>query len=280
MDPFGKGEEINDEHERQQNECGVAEDVDGVGDSGSGDVSHADPVVVKGGLEFAAAGRGHMALGELPVGGPDPCADADDEPQDAADDRRGPWGHAQEDIASLKGTVRSGAVPCAGYVEGGQEDADDQYDGVYGDRVVSSVVFPGFRGPVEHGGLDGLVADAVPVDAGEPVGQEADGFVAPPCGAAGVPARCRPCPAANLVLTPVVAGEGADLAGAQEPGDGVVGPLPGQKADLILGEDDQAGVGGVADADLGQGGVVAGDYAGSAGKAAHGADPACVPWTG
>ena len=145
---------------------------------------------------------------------------------------------------------------------------------------MSSVVFPGFRGPVAHGGLNGLVADAVPVDAGEPVGQEADGFVAPPCGAAGVPVRRRPCPAANLVLPPVVAGEGADLAGAQEPDDGVVGSLPGQKADLVLGEGDQVGVGGVADADLGQGGVVAGDHAGSAGNTAYGADPARVPWTG
>ena len=67
MDPFGKGEEINEEHERHQDENGVAKDVDGVGDGGSCDVSHADPVIVKGGLEFAAAGRGHVVLGELPV---------------------------------------------------------------------------------------------------------------------------------------------------------------------------------------------------------------------
>ena len=126
MDPFGKGEEINEEHERHQDENGVAKDVDGVGDGGSCDVSHADPVIVKGGLEFAAAGRGHVVLGELPVGGPDPCADADGEAQNAADDRCGPWGHAQEDIAALEWTVRFGAVPCAGYFQGGYEDDDDQ----------------------------------------------------------------------------------------------------------------------------------------------------------
>lgn len=36
----------------------------------------------------------------------------------------------------------------------------------------------------------------------------------------------------------------------------------------------------MADADLGQGDVAAGDHAGAAGGAAHGADPARVPWAG
>ena len=112
--------------ERHQDECGVAEDVHGVGDGGSGDVSHADQVVVEGGLEFAAAGRGHVVLGELPVGGPGPCADADGEAQVAADDRRGQRGHVQEYLAALEGAVRPGAVPCAGYFQGGYEDDDDQ----------------------------------------------------------------------------------------------------------------------------------------------------------
>lgn len=239
LDPFGKGEEVVDERVgHHQDECGVGEDVDGVGDGGPGGASHADQVVVEGSLEFAAAGRGHAVWGELPVGGPGPCADAEGQAQEAADDLRGQWGHAQEDLTALEGTVRSGAVPCTGYSEGDQEDGDDQRGDVYGGGVVLPVVFLGFRGPVAHGGFEGLVADAVPVDAGEPVGQVADGFVAPPCGAAGAPVRCRPCPAADGVLPLVVVGEGADLAGAQEPGDGVVGPLPNQEVDLVLGEDD------------------------------------------
>lgn len=266
----------------QQDECGVGEDVDGVGDGGPGDVPHADVEVVEGGLEFAAAGRGHEVWGELPAGGPDPYADAEGEAQDAAEDLRGQWGHAQEGLAGMEGRVRSGAAPCVVYFESDHEDADDQRGDVYGGGVVLPVVFPGFRGPVVHGGFEGLVADAVPVDAGEPVGQVADGFVAPPCGTAGVPVQCRLCPAADGVLPSVAAGEAANPAGAQEPGDGVVWPFPGQEADLVLGEGDQVGVGvwSVADTDLGQGGVAAGDHAGAAGGAAHGADPARVPWAG